>query len=49
MSDKFLNTGGGAVNLSNGTATVFGATIGAINLDPSHAATKNKQRTTVGL
>ncbi len=41
MSDKFLNTGGGAINLSNGTTTIFGSTIGAINLEPSQPLKTN--------
>ena len=44
MSDKFLNTGGANINLSNGTATLFGATIGAINLDPSQPLKTNSVR-----
>jgi hypothetical protein len=44
MSDKFLNTGGANINLSNGTATLFGATIGAINLEPSQPLKTNSVR-----
>ena len=44
MSDKFLNTGGGEVNLSNGSTTLFGATVGAINLDPSQPVRTNSVR-----
>jgi hypothetical protein len=44
MSDKFLNSGGGNINLANGTATLFGATIGAINLDASQPLKTNSVR-----
>ena len=36
MSDKFLNTGGGSnANISNGTANVYAAILGAVNLNAS--------------
>ena len=35
MSDKFLNTGGGSSNISNGTATIYAATLGAVSLTAS--------------
>jgi hypothetical protein len=35
MADKFLNTGQGAVNLSNGTVNIIAAELGAVNLVPS--------------
>jgi hypothetical protein len=35
MSDKFLNTGGGSANISNGSATVYAATLGAVSLTAS--------------
>ena len=35
MSDKFLNTGGGSTNISNGTANIYGAVLGAVNLNAS--------------
>ena len=42
MSDKFLGTGGGgAVNISNGSTNIFGATIGAANLEPSRPIKTN--------
>lgn len=44
MSDKFLGTGGSNISLSNGTATIFGATIGAINLEPSQPIKTNSIR-----
>jgi hypothetical protein len=45
MADKFLNTGGsGNSNISNGTATIFGATIGADNLDASRPIKTNSTK-----
>lgn len=45
MADKFLNTGGsGNSNISNGTATIFGATIGADNLDASKPIKTNSTK-----
>lgn len=45
MSDKFLNIGGtGNGNISNGTATIFGASIGAEDLDPSQPVKTNSTR-----
>jgi len=44
MSDKFLGSGGGSTNISNGTATLFGSTIGANNLDPSQPLKTNSLR-----
>ena len=36
MADKFLNTGGtGGGSITNGSVNIYGATIGADNLDPS--------------
>ena len=36
MADKFLNTGGGGnANISNGSANIFAAVLGADNLEPS--------------
>jgi hypothetical protein len=35
MSDKFLNTGGSGGNISNGTANVYAAILGAVNLNAS--------------
>ena len=35
MSDKFLNTGGSSTNISNGTANVYAAVLGAVNLNAS--------------
>ena len=35
MSDKFLNTGGSGTNISNGTANVYAAVLGAVNLNAS--------------
>ena len=36
MTDKFLNTGGsGNANITNGSANIYGATLGAENLEPS--------------
>ena len=37
MTDKFLNSGGVAGNISNGTISIYGSKIGAKNLDPSRA------------
>ena len=34
MSDKFLNTGGGS-SISNGTANLYAAVLGVVNLTPS--------------
>lgn len=44
MSDKFLSSGGSNTNLTNGTATLFGSTIGANNLDPSQPIKTNSVR-----
>jgi hypothetical protein len=41
MADKFLNTGQGAVNLSNGTVNIIAAELGAINLIPSKPVKTN--------
>jgi hypothetical protein len=41
MSDKFLGSGGGNINLSNGSATIFSATLGANSLDPSRPVKTN--------
>ncbi len=37
MTDKFLGTGGGGGNITNGSLNILGATISAINLNPSKA------------
>jgi len=42
MSDKFLGSSTGS--LSNGTTTLFGSTIGALNLDPSQTLRTNSVR-----
>jgi hypothetical protein len=44
MSDKFLGSSGANININNGTATIFGSTIGAINLDPSQPIKTNSVR-----
>jgi len=44
MGDKFLGSGGSNINISNGTASIFGASIGAINLDPSQPLKTNSVR-----
>jgi hypothetical protein len=41
MADKFLNTGQGAVNLSNGTVNIIAAELGAVNLVPSKPVKTN--------
>ena len=41
MSDKFLGSGGGSINLSNGSATIFSATLGCASLDPSRPIKTN--------
>jgi hypothetical protein len=41
MSDKFLGSGGSNINLSNGSATIFSATLGAASLSPSRAVKTN--------
>ena len=41
MADKFLNTGQGAVNLSNGTVNIIAAELGAVNLVPSKTLKTN--------
>jgi len=43
MSNKFLSSGGD-INLSNGSQTIFGATIGAVNLNPSTPIKTNSVR-----
>jgi hypothetical protein len=40
MANKFLNPASD-INLSNGTATIFGATLGAVNLEPSYPLRTN--------
>jgi hypothetical protein len=44
MSDKFLGSSGSNAQLSNGTTTIFGSTIGALNLDPSQPVKTNSVR-----
>mgnify|MGYP003639398663 FL=1 len=44
MADKFLGTGGGAINLSNGTANIYAGTLGAAGLDPSQPVKTNSLR-----
>ena len=45
MSDKFLHTGGsGEVNISNGTANIFAASLSSVNLEPSKALKTNSVR-----
>ena len=41
MADKFLNTGQGAVNLSNGTVNIIAAELGAVNLQASKPVKTN--------
>jgi len=41
MADKFLNTGQGAVNLSNGTVQIIASELGAVNLIPSKPVKTN--------
>ena len=41
MSDKFLGSGQGSINLSNGSATIYSATLGAASLAPSRALKTN--------
>lgn len=42
MADKFLNTGGGGnANITNGSANIYAATLGADNLEPSKAIKTN--------
>jgi hypothetical protein len=44
MSDKFLNTGNGATNLTNGTANIYVATLASANLEPSRPIKTNAVR-----
>ncbi len=44
MSDKFLGTGGGSVNLGNGSVNIFASSLGAVNLDPSAPLKTNSVR-----
>ena len=44
MADKFLNTGQGAVNLSNGTVNIIAAELGAVNLVPSKPVKTNANK-----
>ena len=44
MSDKFLNTGGGATNLTNGTTNIYVATLASANLEPSRPIKTNAVR-----
>ena len=41
MADKFLNTGQGAVNLTNGTVQIIAAELGAVNLQASKPVKTN--------
>lgn len=44
MTDRFLNTGGGGnANVSDGSVDIYGATIGAANLNPSQPLKTNNQ------
>lgn len=43
MTDKFLNAGGVAGNISNGTISIYGSKIGAKNLDPSRSIKTDSQ------
>ena len=44
MSDKFLGTSGANINISNGSVSIFGSSIGALNLDPSQPVKTNSVR-----
>jgi len=45
MADKFLSTGGsGSVNISDGSANIFAASLAAANLDPSRPIKTNAVR-----
>ena len=44
MADKFLNTGSGLTNLTNGTANIYVATLASANLDPSAPLKTNSVR-----
>ena len=44
MSDRFLGTGGGDTNLSNGTAVIYAGTLGVAGLDPSQPVKTNSLR-----
>ena len=41
MADKFLNTGQGAINLTNGTVQIIAAELGAVNLQASKPVKTN--------
>ena len=44
MTDRFLNTGWGLTNLTNGTANIYVATLASANLDPSAPLKTNSVR-----
>ena len=44
MSDKFLGSGGGKINISNGTANIYAGTLGSAGLDPSQPIKTNSVR-----
>jgi hypothetical protein len=44
MADKFLGSGGGIINLSNGTANIFAGSVSVAGLDPSQPVRTNSLR-----
>jgi len=44
MGDKFLGVGSGALNLGNGTARIYAASLGAVDLEPSKPVRTNSVR-----
>ena len=44
MSNKFLGNQGNNINLTNGTSTLFGSTLGALSLNPSQPVKTNSVR-----
>ena len=44
MSDKFLGSGGGKTNISNGTANIYAGSLGAAGLEPSQPVKTNSVR-----
>lgn len=44
MSDRFLGTGQGAINLGNGTANIFAGSLSVAGLDPSQPVRTNSLR-----
>ena len=47
MSNKFLGSGNSVVGISDGSTNLYGASLGAVNLDPSQPLKTNATRNLV--